>query len=468
MAQKDAPIPDDWEDVADDNLSIVSLPTSDEEADTDTDTDTKAAAKTKHEIQPEHAADPPSYVTSFTNSLATLSVAETTELYAKQQEKDVRSAPQVEAATEKHHMKSHSPQTDDYNDEESHLGDGLDVDMDPNFLHKVSTSTVKLISEILSIAHSGASYHGGEDTTNVRNDLEDLCERLRQHLNELTPIMEGYSKHWNPEMATVSLPIDPGLYDWMSDLKVELLGVQALLQNQMSSHSAESRSSTFVSDLVNYNESLERSCDQMTSFIPIMKVDYDDFHTANLPVADEREISDARVSDYAEVGRRFSNPGRLSGHAQLRREVYELKDQISACTEGLKDVAERQPQSAKRRFYQLKNSYDSIKATLDILLSNHASEWIDHGLAGGITFPEFYRLNPDTIRSLNVELKEVADNLKMERIRAQQWRYASDPDMMLEYEPEALETAIDTLKTIREVLEDVFRVNKKQSTNPEA
>lgn len=466
MASQSTPISDDWEDVADDNLSVVSLPTSEDEADisvTKIDTKTDVSATSGSRI--EHPTDPPDYIMSVADKLSAVSMSEWKETNVKSHNP---SADDFRDAAEKYCVKYRVAEATAHRDDESHRGYGLDVDMDPTYLQKVSTSTVKLIGEIWNHVHFSSPYCDEEDDGDVHKQVGDVCKRLKQHHQALIPIMEGYSQHWNPERANINLPIDPSLYEWMSDLKIQLLGVQALLQNQMSCHASSTGSSTLLLDLAQYVRSLNESCDQMASFLPIMKTDYNDFHMANLPVASDPEISKVGVSEHAVAGRSFSNPGRLSGHAQLRREIYELKDQISTCTDGLKDFAERQPESAKRQFFQLKDSYDSIKSTLDILLSNHASEWIDHGLAGGITFPEFYRLNPDTVRSLNVQIREIADALKMERLRARHMKYGSDPDMMLGYEPEALEEAIETLQTIKEILEDLFQIKRKSNiSHPE-
>ncbi|KAK6062528.1 hypothetical protein SCUP515_13280 [Seiridium cupressi] len=472
MVSKDTPILDDWEDVADDNLSVVSLPTSDDEDDaTEFDADVGAAIEPDTEPVAEKQKDNHlSPVTSVANGLASLSIDDKKsegrlQKKVKPEGADCKIDPQNSHILE---HRGHSAKDDSGGHDEARLGDNLDVDLDPEFLQKVCTSTVKLIGEILSIVHFGSHRPTPERAIRVRTGVEGVCKRLRGHLHKLTPILEGYSKHWNPEQGTVSLPIDPGLYEWMSDLKVNLLGVQALLQSQLPGNMdipgtdcCYSGHHTFVPDLVEYERSLNDSCDQMAGFLPIMVTDYDDFHTANMPWA-EKEMTIVREDAAVITGRHhYSSSGPATGHAQLRGEVYELKDQVTACVQCLQDFFHRLPQSPDRQLVRLYDSYETIKDTLEILLSNHASEWIDHGLAGGITFPEFYRTNPDTVRSLNVQLKELAENFRVDRDTALAFRYTRDPDMVLEEEPEVRASDIEALKSIEEILVALFHIKKR-------
>jgi hypothetical protein len=460
MAAKHDPISDGWEDVADDNLSVVSLSISEDSVDApiataSADKSTNPSAATSADKSKDGISSSKSSVTIDYESLMT----ELEDTYDSSEE-------ERESVHEELNLPEPfvNPFRDDSEDDETRLGDNLDVDMDPTFLVKVCTSTIKLIGEILSIVCFGSCRHTGETPQDVRKDVEDACKRLRSHLGELVPIMSGYSKYWDPEEASISLPIDPGLYEWITDLKVHLLGLQALLQNELNNPHSESGASNTVFDLRRYEKSLNESCDQIVGFIPIMKADYDNFQTAHLPLPEE---SAAEASDESEIrGRhRYSCGGPRTGHAQLRHEIYALKDQISACVQCLLDFARRQPKSADRQLYQVKDAYNNIKSTLEILLSNNASEWIDHGLSGGITFPEFYRLNLDTIKSLMVQLREIVERFTMEQHRVRVLRYAKDPDLMTDDDQEVQTTNIGALKDMQDVLEDLFQVKNKHSVS---
>ncbi|KAH8197537.1 hypothetical protein TruAng_008273 [Truncatella angustata] len=467
MANRDEPVPEDWEDVANDNLSVVSLPTSDDEdfvpvRHTGTSPDAGAHTKPRDDKHDEAIASP---TVSVSRQLARLSLDDSQEEKAGIPAQQPQQG-KINMNTNRLAKVDIAAGSYDSADDETRLADHLDVDLDPNFLQKMSSSTVKLIVEILGIVHFGAHSHDGDDSTDGRTQIGDVCKRLRNHLNDLNPILEGYSKQWTTKHAHVSLPIDPGLYEWMSDLRIELLALQALLQDQMSNRRSDSGPSTFISDLTKYEESLRESCDHMASFLPIIAADFEDFHTANLPVAEEEETTEAEAWEAGDSHHRYSTSGTLSGHAQLRRELYELKDQVLACVECLNNFSDRHPRASGRLLFQLRDSYNSIKSTLDILLSNHASEWIDHGLAGGITYPEFCRLNPDTVRSLNVQLKEIVDNFKMECFRARSFRYTVDPDMVpADDNEEPDDQNIDALGSIQEVLADLFQVKRRPSAS---
>jgi hypothetical protein len=111
----------------------------------------------------------------------------------------------------------------------------------------------------------------------------------------------------------------------------------------------------------------------------------------------------------------------------------------------------------------LTQSYQHIKESLDLMLSNHASDWIDYSITGGLTYPEFCRLNTDTIRSLLIQLKEVTDDLFVQRSK-QSLRYVNDPDDLLYDAKLAIpEPIIATLSTIEEVLVSILRIRRDVS-----
>ncbi|KAI1079019.1 hypothetical protein F5B20DRAFT_189907 [Whalleya microplaca] len=335
------------------------------------------------------------------------------------------------------------------------LNEILDVDLDPGFLHQIITSLIKLVVEIIGVVNFRGNFDVFEGAAKIRAQLEVL----KTHLKNLAPIMEGYSKHWKPEGSGDRLPIDPGIYEWMASFRVELLGLQAILQNQLGKQASTSNQKWDSLDTKYYQTALMEFSSQMESFLPILQADYDEFHTSKLKFL---SLDDTPAPPSQERGKRLQKscsmhmpPGSDVFH--LRRELYALKDQLSAC---ISEFTKQQKSSllTSSDWVPLVHSYRNILTSLGLMLSNHPSDWIDYSTAGGLTYAEFCRLNPDTIRSLNLQLKETADRLYVERNRVQSIRYMSHPDDFLSHEPSANETDMNTLRATEEVLVSILRI----------
>jgi hypothetical protein len=159
---------------------------------------------------------------------------------------------------------------------------------------------------------------------------------------------------------------------------------------------------------------------------------------------------------------------RTSGNhnlAHLRRELYTLKDQIVACLgeihycehRGISGSSEQ-----RKTMAALTLNYKKTKEALERMLSNHGCDWIDYSVAGGLTYPEFCRLNTDTIRSLILQLKEVTDDLFLERCRAESVSRRNSPSGISEDEEliKINSTTMNTLQTIEELLVSILQIGK--------
>jgi hypothetical protein len=197
---------------------------------------------------------------------------------------------------------------------------------------------------------------------------------------------------------------------------------------------------------------------QIAGLIPIMQTDYDEYHTANLHLitGDQNSTTSPIPSTHRVHGFRGNGP---NGLFHLKRELYSLKDQLSECIEELLSYVEHSPECNNRiRLQKLLGSYRVIKSSLGMILSNHASDWIEYGLAGGMTYPEFCRLNPDTISSLNLQLKDVVQNLGDNRLRLASLRYLDADSVLDDQTLETRKTDLDALQAIEEVLVFLFQI----------
>jgi hypothetical protein len=449
-------ISDDWQEISDDNFSVLSLPTSDDvtDAGSPADADANGDADTAPLLP-----GPASPVTKVSCRLALLSITDKENNGDNTGNKSPGTEENMNQSSPVYQPQDHvlGDYAEDLPSEESQLAHALEINLDPTFLLSVTNSLIKLIGEVVGIVHFGETgSHVQDGTFEVRRHIFCACNQLRRRLHILGPIMEGYTRHWDPRQATIDLPIDPSLYEWLSNVKVELLGLQAQLMSGMGSASSSMSTPCTASGLSNFNASLNDLDDQIANFIPIMQADYDDFHTANLPLGDSRQVIGAYARPIDE--NRFQRMGSDPAVARLRREVYNLKDEISRYLSSLESFLATIPRACvdNQTVMELRRSFPLIKTTLGLLLSNHASEWIEHGLAGGMTYPEFCRLNPDTIRSLILQLRDMSDNMDEERLRIRRLthpstrRTARDSEMRL--------TDFDALQSIEEILLSLFRV----------
>ncbi|KAI0599918.1 hypothetical protein F4775DRAFT_591022 [Biscogniauxia sp. FL1348] len=452
MAAAASSISDDWQEVESDAFSVVSLPTS--------------------EDGPLSASCGPSESPAHSHGSESLLRLPLRPKYPDPAGPLPGSDPEFESESESDNSTERDDDIERYgldtkdvesqHSAELHLNDILDTDIDPNFLYKVATSLVKLITEITGIIDFG---HSSETTpVNIRK-IKTECNILKDHLRSLEPIFQGYSKHWKPEGSTVEIPIDAGIYEWMSSLRVELLGLQAALQAWMNTGTSTSSQSWDASTAKRYFDVLTDFSAQIGGFLPVLQADYDKFHTANLPVLSTRGTEPATCTKKnAEPRTGQMPPG--SNLALLRRELYALKDQISASIgefEVPKNNAASGDTDVPAELMRVMNSYHTIKSSMDIMLSNHASDWIEYSLAGGLPYPEFCNLNTDTIRSLNLQLKELTDELNAEWNRVHSMRYLNDPDDLLQDEKPALnKSLIDGLRTVGEVLQSLFQIRKPE------
>lgn len=92
--------------------------------------------------------------------------------------------------------------------------------------------------------------------------------------------------------------------------------------------------------------------------------------------------------------------------SHLCRELYELKDQVAKCvTETEAHQQDKAGPGTGGKFSLLTgiaSSYRFIKSSLNTILSNHTSDWIDYNHNGSITYAKFCSFNPDIIRSLHL------------------------------------------------------------------
>ncbi|KAI0023847.1 hypothetical protein F4780DRAFT_26034 [Xylariomycetidae sp. FL0641] len=453
-------ISDGWEDLDDDNLSVVSLPESEDGILSPKSTTPPRPTESPSRAQPiEGLISLPIRPKHATPQQPTASDAEV----ALESPRGKSEANVEVDSVERYGMDTKDtiePEERTQKEPESLLGDILDVEINPTYLHQVTTSLVKLITEILGDLKFKQNHRQDFELFFGSDEIQYECEILHQHLNALEPILKFYAKQWRPEGDNVEIPIDPGIYEWLASLRIELLGLQANVQAQLSPQASSSATAWKTDDSDHYRKAFTGFSDQIKSFMPVIRRDYEESHARLLPVVSTRRGEPSTVPRNGQ-GPRINRmpPGNSLCH--LRRELYALKDQISACIEEYvsnRGVGIANDNGESAALTKVMASFRSMKSSLDVMLSNHASNWLDHSLEGGLTYPEFCRLNPDTMRSLNLQLKDLVEDLFLARRKAESARYINDPDSVLDVEVSVVKkSTIEGLQSVEEILASLLQ-----------
>ncbi|KXJ91580.1 hypothetical protein Micbo1qcDRAFT_163355 [Microdochium bolleyi] len=447
---------DEWQEIDTDAFSILSLST-DVEDDEDIEGDTQYTRKDRPSPQPQDGFEtrdlegrPSSPGTSATALPLYLGQFDT----VTQGPNDIMSFDDAQTAVTHNSLRgasllaSHDHRAatdfDPTGSDSEHIEDDR---IAPSFLHNSITSSIKLIDGILELSSAGFRLGNLEQLPN----LTAQCVKLKSQLASLAPIAKGYTMHWLPERSNGgrSLPLDPGLHDWLSRLREALLAAEQRLIEALGDRDSAEADMDADEDVERHTEMLTDLWAQMDEFLPIIEADFDEFHTAAMtfqslvdsddtqrtsrthPPSDPPCFTTLPTTRRHETTHRQSRPGPNDVIFQLRRELYALKDQIVATTEELAQfqTSRTSPPTAGTATADVSHasspiavsvtdittSFSTLKAALERILSNNPSDWLDYSITGGLTYIEFARIRPDTVAALRAELQKVTGDVFLER-----------------------------------------------------
>ncbi|OIW23807.1 hypothetical protein CONLIGDRAFT_718772 [Coniochaeta ligniaria NRRL 30616] len=470
-------IGDDWEDVGDDNLSIVSLPGSDEG-------------------EPVIGVAEPTLQESVHNGDST---TKTTTLHCnneassryKDKGKEIATGSKSDGNHHHHDRRTedHLPSSKSLEDQstarpvfEPSASECLNFNPDEcqqdgtgELLISADVNPNELLQNIDSVrAILRNTIHSVNDLATLHHETSEkartICRTLAMQVDELKPIVAGYARAWRSTSGDI--PLDPGLYSWLSGVQVKILGLQVELQDEVirTTGGREQPTSRTLHGIWKDLETLEQ---QMDEFLPIMQVDFNEFQTQDMSIPTapvgfenlkiESPTRSAPISipqPTAHVsGRNAYHPSRPTNPISLlRSELYRLNDEIELAIESLSYLSQHLPHSAGKLAADIAEQYRRVLKTISTMLSNHGSEWIDHGLSGGLTYAEFAQLEADCIHDFATQLNKVRTSLE---------------DMRRRFEPEFLESALhheakiggdsalDQLEVLVQVLSATFCVETR-------
>jgi hypothetical protein len=263
-------IVDDWQDVGEDNLSVVSLPGSDDEPATGLTNLTLEDANISGTLAIQPSTQP--CVTEYDTDHDIQGTAVPAELQTRSSHghRDVGDVPlPMDIDTEPLREPSVSECLDfDPDEDQRHEGDH------PQQFHGIIDLSV-LLQEIESLR---AILRDTIDSVNQLTTLHDetsrkarrLCQALAMQVDGLQPVVAGYARVL--ERSTLDIPLDPSVQSWLTGVRIKALALQVELQDeaQRTLQTGRRESTSGVLHLIwEYLESYEQ---QMDDFLPIMQV----------------------------------------------------------------------------------------------------------------------------------------------------------------------------------------------------
>ncbi|KAH8901045.1 hypothetical protein GQ53DRAFT_740211 [Thozetella sp. PMI_491] len=498
---------EDWEDLGDDNLSVISLPSSEKE-ETSKLVNEKGPALSDYELalrpkeptpvpipttkKPESSTAVPSPANEFTETptfgnfghrysakfQGRAKNTESTEwplpLDDEKEDKSRGGAPSVDLinSSVESFSKTIEPtdtrETEPEGGSESLVKELLDSrGVNPDFILKTLESLDGIISDTLLFVQDNV----------VDEDILSkipIIYAVQFQISELKPIVSGYAQAHRGTSS--DLPLDPGLHEWLSGVRVKMITLQAELQTPNRPAPGDKEGNT--SRLVHTWEALEEHRCHMEVFLPIMQVDYNVFQTRrmNLPVVEtpaDWSFSDSPVRsapiDIPRAPNSAKPPPSIVPRSRptsdgwlLRRELYNLKDELQRAIQHLHNLSGLQL-SQKALAKDIAKAYETVSQTVSVVLSNHGSDWIESGLSGGLTYGEFMELEADCIRDFTIQLERTVDEIDP---KSASCRTIFDPCRDLDDNPHdrpslLTEGRLDRLESLAQVLMATLIPNRK-------
>lgn len=142
----------------------------------------------------------------------------------------------------------------------------ISEDVNPNELLRSLDSVCAILRDTILFVNNLTTLH---HETSVK--ARKLCRTLAMQVDELRPIVAGYARVWRNTSSDI--PLDPGLYSWLSGVRVKALALRVELQDEAWRTIQAGRSERTTNHVLeDIWRSLETWEEQMDEFLPIMQV----------------------------------------------------------------------------------------------------------------------------------------------------------------------------------------------------
>jgi len=264
------------------------------------------------------------------------------------------------------------------------------------------SSTASELVIALDKAIDSVKRFGAETGSGLEKELQAQCQKLYGILSQLQLIFLTYTKHWSPDNLEIDPPLDPMIYNWISDCTLTVLGLQTEVDRQSEGVNEDG----FVEvagpgedeemELKRLSAQLKEHTNSMSDFLPILRCDLDEFLNSN--------IGRTEFSQRFENDASFRSPKHETAVDFLRSALYSLNDEIKTSLAGLQknDVTA----DARDDVKALQPELSRCITALTEVLTNHSSEWIESMLNGRMTYAEFCQIDTRKVQKYEDVFKE--------------------------------------------------------------
>ncbi|KAM0549478.1 hypothetical protein ACHAPJ_009464 [Fusarium lateritium] len=327
------------------------------------------------------------------------------------------------SSTPQQQLDSASPEQDE--PEEQYGDDSITSETNPRDYHKACTAAI----ESLDALANSARELGGNRVSTLKL-MHSTCNGLSTQAKELNKMLEAYAKYWGSKdcnLAIVDMPLTPNIWDWISDLRVQVLRAQGELRSLKPDDDATTPINPkniplhINLALASCLEALEDTEEVFSEFLPILKADFDEFQTQHMGFP-KAQPTQARRESHREP----PHPA----VSRIRRELYALKDRIVMISVFLSRLKNAQPEP-KLIEPQIFKSLIGIVETISTVLTNNPSDWIDSSTAassqGTMSYLQFLGLDPEILHDVTSTLHAFQDELD---IKTDQDAFNYTPEMI--------------------------------------
>ncbi|KAI1062795.1 hypothetical protein LB507_005583 [Fusarium sp. FIESC RH6] len=293
---------------------------------------------------------------------------------------------------------------EDDEDEENSAEDGENVAPidDPREYHKSCTNTIALLSSVSQFAHALGGHR-----ISTMSQIRQTCDHLSAQANELETMLDVYAKHWGAQQGMVQIPLSPEV----SDMFAELTRLLHRIMVELKCLEREDDARLEVSDIpLRVNQklgelgvALGQMSDSFEEFLPMMKVDFNEFRTKHMgfPPA-------TADSSPTETRRPPPNPT----ISRIRNELYTLKDHLITMAHFLRRL-KNSPEFPETIDDEILDSTVAVVQAIAKTLTNNPSDWIDSDTkcSESITYAQFATLDAEILHDVASHVKMYLDEL---------------------------------------------------------
>ncbi|KAF4340317.1 hypothetical protein FBEOM_5766, partial [Fusarium beomiforme] len=285
-------------------------------------------------------------------------------------------------------------------------------DPNPSDYHKACQDAVESLDVVAKLADD----IGGNNISTM-SLIRSTCEELSAQTADLGKMHEIYAQHWaskGSSMALVDIPLNPHCWEALEDLKEAILETHtALCSVEPPKDSPRRMVAADIPlhanlELASCLEALEDIRDLFSEFLPILKVDFDEFRTKRLSFPTVPSLD-----RFHKTSRRQPPDPKVS---EIRDELYAMKDRfvmINVFLSRLKDTHPSPNVTDPLIFRSLKR----ITQAISQVLTNNPSDWIESDMASpsrNMSYAQFMTLDPDVLHDITSHLQDFQDELDFE------------------------------------------------------